>query len=238
MSFVKTLATLAVGFAAAKGFDKYRKMGGMEGVQDALRKSGEPGGIGDQLGQMAEKMGLPGGAEAVREMMGRFGGAAANASEAGQAGLGNLIAAMTTTAAAGSKTMADMMGAMTGGTPVNAMMEENARLMIRAMIQAAKADGEIDADERRKIMDHLGDASDEEIAFVEAELDRPLDPAGLAQAAGMSMREQVYATSLMAIRVDSPAEQAYLDGLAAALGLDDPTRARLHAAMGRAAPVA
>ena len=43
MSFVKTLATLAIGFAAAKGFDKYRKMGGMDGVQDALRKSGEPG---------------------------------------------------------------------------------------------------------------------------------------------------------------------------------------------------
>ena len=231
MSFVKTLATLAVGFAAAKGFDKYRKMGGMEGVQDALRKSGEPGGIGDQLGQMAEKMGLPGGADAVREMMGRFGGAAANASEAGQAGLGNLIAAMTTTAAAGSKTMADMMGAMTGGTPVNAMMEENARLMIRAMIQAAKADGEIDADERRKIMDHLSDASDEEIAFVEAELDAPVNVQGLAAATGDTMKAQVYAAARMAIRVDTPQENAYLNQLATALGLDAATRARLDAGM-------
>lgn len=231
MSFVKTLATLAVGFAAAKGFDKYRKMGGMEGVQDALRKSGEPGGIGDQLGQMAEKMGLPGGAEAVRDMMGRFGGAAANASEAGQAGLGNLIAAMTTTAAAGSKTMADMMGAMTGGTPVNAMMEENARLMIRAMIQAAKADGEIDANERRKIMDHLSDASDEEIAFVEAELDAPVDVQSLAAATGDTMKAQVYAAARMAIQVDTPQENAYLNQLATALGLDAATRARLDAGM-------
>ncbi len=231
MSFVKTLATLAIGFAAAKGFDKYRKIGGMDGVQDALRKAGEPGGVSDQLGQMAEKMGLPGGAGAVRDMMGKFGGAAAEATEAGQAGLGNLISAMTTAAAAGSKTMADMMGAVTQGTPANAVMEENARLMIRAMIQAAKADGAIDAEERKKIMDHLTDASDEEIAFVEAELDAPVDVAALASAAGETMKSQVYAAARMAIRVDTPEENAHLNQLAAALGLDAETRARLDAGM-------
>jgi uncharacterized membrane protein YebE (DUF533 family) len=231
MSFVKTLATLAIGFAAAKGFDKYKKIGGMGGVEDALRKAGDPGGVGDQLGQMAEKMGVPGGATAVREMMGKFGGAAAHATEAGQAGLGTLISAMTATAAAGSKTMADMMGAVTGGTPANAAMEESARLMIRAMIQAAKADGTIDADERKKIMDHLTDASDEEIAFVEAELDAPLDVTGLATAAGETMKSQVYAAARMAIQVDTPEENAYLNQLATALGLDAETRARLDTGM-------
>lgn len=231
MSFVKTLATLAIGFAAAKGFDKYKKAGGMGGVQDALRKAGEPGGFGDQLGDMAEKMGLPGGKDAVRDMMGKYGKAAADASEAGQAGLGNLISAMTTAATAGSKTMADMMGAMTGGTPVSAVHEENARLMIRAMIQAAKADGEIDADERAKIMDHLKDASDEEIAFVEAELSAPVDVTSLASAAGDSAKAQVYAAARMAIRVDNPQENAYLNQLATALGLDAATRARLDSGM-------
>lgn len=231
MSFVKTLATLAIGFAAAKGFDKYRKMGGMDGVQDALRKSGEPGGIGDQLGQMAEKMGMPGGAEAVRDMMGKFGTQAAQATEAGQAGLGSLISAMTATAAAGSKTMTDMMGTMMGGTPANAMMEENARLMISAMIQAAKADGEIDAEERRKILDHLTEASDEEIAFVEAELDKPVDVSALASATGDAMKAQVYASARMAIQVDTPQENAYLNQLAAALDLSDETRARIDQGM-------
>src|SRR5690606_36830913 len=105
--------------------------------------------------------------------------------------------------------------------------------MIRAMIQAARSDGEIDADERARILYHLTDASDDEIAFVEAELDRPLDPMATAVAAGASMREQVYSSSLMAIRLDTPGEQAYLDQLAAALGLDAATRARLEAAMGR-----
>lgn len=231
MSFVRTLATLAMGFAAAKGYDKYRKMGGMEGVQDALRKSGEPGGIGDQLGQMAEKLGVPGGAAAVRDMVTKFGGSAADATEAGQAGLGRLITAMTATAAAGSKTMTDMMETMTAGTPAGAAMEENARLMIRAMIQAAKADGEIDAEERQKIMDHLRDASDEEIAFVEAELDAPVDVTRLAAATGDAMKAQVYASARMAIRVDNPQENAYLNQLATALGLDAATRARLDSSM-------
>ena len=74
------------------------------------------------------------------------------------------------------------------------------------------------------------------LAFVEAELDAPLDVTGLAQEAGTTMREQVYATSLMAITVDTPAEQAYLDQLATALGLDPDTRAKLHASMGKTPP--
>ncbi|WP_347310406.1 tellurite resistance TerB family protein [Defluviimonas sp. SAOS-178_SWC] len=229
MSFVKTLATLAIGFAAARGYDKYRDAGGMTGVKEAMKKAGEPGGAVDQWGQQAEKMGLPGGAKTVREMYERFGGA----SEAAEAGLGGLIASMTGAATAGGKMMGDMMEAISGASPASAMNEENAKLMIRAMIMAAKADGEIDAEERAKILDHLNDASDEEIAFVQAALDEPGDLAALATDAGTAMREQVYATSLMAIRVDTPAEEAYLAQLAAALGLDAATRARLHKAMGR-----
>jgi len=101
---------------------------------------------------------------------------------------------------------------------------------------AAKSDGEIDAEERAKIMDHLSDASDEEIAFVEAALDAPVDVSQLAQETGVAMREQIYSTSLMAITVDTPAEQAYLAQLGTALGLSAEARARLHAAMGKAAP--
>ena len=52
MSFVKTLATLAAGFAVARGYDAFRKMGGMTGVQDQLRNAGGEGGIGQQVGQI------------------------------------------------------------------------------------------------------------------------------------------------------------------------------------------
>lgn len=232
MSFVKTLATLAIGFAAARGYTKYKDMGGMPGVKDAVKKAGEPGGVVDQWGEQAEKLGVPGGAKMVREMYDRFGGAA----EATEAGLGGLIASLTSAAAAGGKMMGDMMEAVSGATPASAINEANAKLMIRAMIMAAKADGEIDAEERARIMDHLSDASDEEIAFVEAALDAPLDVSALAQETGATMREQIYSTSLMAITVDTPAEQAYLAQLGTALGLSAETRAKLHAAMGKPAP--
>ena len=233
MSFIKTLATLAVGFAAARGVDKFRKAGGMETMKEALRGASAPGGMADQMGAMAEKLGLPGGKEAVRNMVGQFGTTAAGATETAEAGLGSLMAAMTGAATAGARSMGDMMGALTGATPVGPLAEENARLMIRAMIQAAKADGAIDPAERAAILGDLGDASEAEIAFVEAELDAPLDLAGFAAGVGGTVKAQVYAASLMAIAVDTEAERAYLRGLAQALALDPAAVAGIHRDMGK-----
>ncbi|KAB6714266.1 MULTISPECIES: DUF533 domain-containing protein [Roseobacteraceae] len=233
MSFVRTLTTLAIGFAAAKGVEKVKKMGGMDGVREAMRQSGNPGSVADQMGQMAEKFGFPGGAEAVRGMMGKFGNQAADMSEATEAGLGSLFSAMSGAAASGAASMTDMFASVAQGTPVGAASEENAKLMIRAMIMAAKADGEIDAEERTKILDQLKDASDEEIAFVQAELDAPVDPMALAKDAGTSAAAQVYAAALMAISVDTDAEKTFLMGLAQSLMMDPAKQAEIHQSMGK-----
>ncbi|PTQ75502.1 DUF533 domain-containing protein [Celeribacter persicus] len=233
MSFVKTLTTLAIGFAAAKGVEKVKKMGGMEGVREAMRQSGAPGSMADQMGQMAEKFGFPGGAEAVRDMMGKMGNQAADMSEATEAGLGSLFSAMSGAAATGMTSMSDMFESVTKGTAVGAASEENARLMIRAMIMAAKADGEIDAEERTKILDQLSDASEEEIAFVQAELDAPVDPMALAKDAGTMAAAQVYAAALMAISVDTEGEKTFLKGLAQSLMLDEAKQAEIHQSMGK-----
>lgn len=230
MSFVKTLATLAVGFAAARGV---QKMGGMAGLKDAMRKAGDPGGMADQMGGLAQKLGLPVQQDQMREMFTRFGTQAASATEATEAGLGTLMGAMASAAGAGAKGMGEMMEALTKGTAVGATTEANARLMIRAMIQAAKADGEIDGEERRKILNHLSEATEDEIAFVEAVLDAPADPAALAADTNEAMRAQVYSASLMAISVDTEAERAYLRNLAQALRLDDAVVADLHRGMNR-----
>ena len=61
---------------------------------------------------------------------------------------------------------------------------------------------------------------------------RPADMQGLAAEAGEQTKAQIYAMSLMAIRVDSAAEASYLDGLAAALGLSEDTRRAIHSSMG------
>jgi tellurite resistance protein len=232
MSFLRTLATLAVGFAAARGVDKYRKAGGMDAMKDMMRNAGAPGGIADQMGEMAEKLGIPGGKDQVRKMVDQMGDNAARATEMGQSGLEGLIAAAKSAAVAGSGALEQMIGSVTKGTPVPVAMEENAKLMIRAMIMAAKADGEIDEGERKRIMEHLKDATAEEREFVMTELAAPIDVAGLAAQTGETARAQVYATALMAAGSDKPAEAAFLRQLAQALMLDDAARDALHAQMG------
>lgn len=234
MSFIKTLATLAIGVAAAKGYDKFRQMGGMAGLEKNLRDAGAEGGIADQMGKMAEKMGVPGGAQTMRDMANRLGPKAADAGKTADAGLGTLISAMQGSLAAGAGAVGEMMSAITGSGPVSVAAEENAKLMIRAMIQAAKADGDLDANEKAKIMSHLENASADERAFVEAEMAAPVDPMALAAAAGSAMKAQVYSAALMAVTIDNAAEADYLRRLSAALGLDPAARDAIHAQMGLA----
>jgi len=109
--------------------------------------------------------------------------------------------------------------------------DEAEALALRAMIAAMKADGRLDQAEvetlRRTIAE--GGITDAELAFVQAELEKPLDIAALAQAArGPLAAAQTYAASIVAIAIDTDAERAYLRALAQALGLDAATVARLH----------
>ena len=228
MSFVKTVATLAAGFAAAKGYDKYKDMGGMAGVKDAMRDNPQVSQISDQAFDMMQKMGLP--TDQLKTMRDQFLGQADDAGAA--AGLGGLMTALGGGMAGGAEQTSSMIDAMTGTTAATDAMEANAKLMIRAMIQAAKADGEIDAEERAKIMEHLSNSTDEERAFIEAELGAPVDPMALAKDTSEQMGAQIYASALMTMRVDKVSEVDYLDQLAKGLNLSDETRARIHAAMG------
>lgn len=100
--------------------------------------------------------------------------------------------------------------------------------LVAAMINAAKADGHIDAEERTRIEGRLaeGGLDAEERAFLSRELAAPLDIERVVRAA--RTREEaveLYAASFIAITPDHPAERAYLDMLAARLGLE-PALAR------------
>ncbi|WP_171235456.1 DUF533 domain-containing protein [Ruegeria sp. HKCCA6837] len=229
MSFMKTLASVAIGFAAAKGMDKYQKMGGMAGLQDMMQGAG--GGFGmDQLGKMAEQFGLPGGAAGLQDMMGKMG---LGGSTAVAAGLGGLLNAMQGAAKTANQQTGDMMETVFSGTPAGAAMEAQAKLMLRAMIQAAKADGELDDHEKEIILGELGDdISGEERAFVQEQLNAPVDVMGLAADSGAPLRAQIYATSLAAIRLDNAREASYLRQLSTALGLSDAEREQIHTFMG------
>jgi uncharacterized membrane protein YebE (DUF533 family) len=119
--------------------------------------------------------------------------------------------------------------------PEEAVSDRTALLVLRAMIEAAKADGQIDATERQRILGKIQEsgADQEEIAFLQQEMDRPPDPDGLAaEVRDPAVAAQLYAASLLAITVDTPAEQAYLQALAGRLGLEPAVTAQLHQALG------
>jgi uncharacterized membrane protein YebE (DUF533 family) len=113
--------------------------------------------------------------------------------------------------------------------------QEEALLMVRAMIAAANADHELDADERDRIvktLDESGVSGDEKDLLL-GELERPMDMAALvAKATTPALRRDVYLASEMAINADSRAEQNYLARLARQLGLDDAQVAELRKVIG------
>ena len=110
--------------------------------------------------------------------------------------------------------------------------EESAGLMLRAMIQAAKSDGDIDDAERAKILETVGDDADaDDIAFIQAQLAAPVDVEALAADTPDAQKFQRYAMSMMSIRIDTPAEKAYMAALADALGIDPQTAQMLNMQM-------
>lgn len=108
---------------------------------------------------------------------------------------------------------------------------ETEKLVLSAMINAAKADGQLDQQEMDKI---LGKAStdgisDDERKFIQGELSKPFDLQKLVSAVpNQVVGAQVYAASLFAIDINTDAEKNYLRNLAQALELDAETIARLH----------
>jgi uncharacterized membrane protein YebE (DUF533 family) len=101
---------------------------------------------------------------------------------------------------------------------------EFALVLVRAMIAAAKADGKIDDDERRKIGDRLslsGIGSEAE-QFLAEELAKPIDLDALVDAAKTDAQKvELYTASRLAITTDTRAERGYLDQLAGRLSLPD-----------------
>ncbi len=96
-------------------------------------------------------------------------------------------------------------------------------LLARAMIAAAKADGQIDARESQSILNHINgsDLPTQDKALLLDEYSRPLDLVSLCEAVDSPEHgAEVYAASLMILHPPSPAERIYLDSLAQELRLD------------------
>ncbi|ASP21395.1 inner membrane protein YebE [Antarctobacter heliothermus] len=215
--------------------------GGMQEMMEAMQKGGMgamPGAAAGADNPMADMMkSLQSGGMDLSAIMGRAGSGKGEGLlsqlGAGGTGLAGMFAALAgTTADAQGQGASGVLNAMSSqNAPPEA--EEAAGLMLRAMIQAAKSDGDIDRAEQAKILETLGDDADpSDRAFIQAQLKAPVDPDALAADTPEPQRMQVYSASLMTIRVDMQAEAQYLDRLARALQLDEAVVNMLHMQMG------
>ncbi len=174
---------------------------------------GGSGGLSDMLGGL-----LGGGSKSTGEahqgnklpdLMGKLGGSS-------DSGLGDLLSS----ALAGNKVEP---------TPDQ---EKQAEILLKAMISAAKADGEIDADEQKKITEHIGDVTPQEIEIVKKEMSSPLDVDALVREVPKGMEQQVYLMSLLTINLDNQKEAQYLDKLAKGLNISRQAVNDIHAQAG------
>ncbi len=114
---------------------------------------------------------------------------------------------------------------------LESVSEDHGRLILSAMIAAAKADGHIDDNERtglQNYIDRIGE-SPELSEFVERELSKPLDPGDIAsQVNSQEVAAEVYLASLLIIDQENFMAKSYLEGLAKALALPPELVASLN----------
>ncbi len=110
--------------------------------------------------------------------------------------------------------------------------DERALVLVRAMVNAAKSDGQIDQSEQQSILERLGDTSREAIEFLRQEFAKPLDVREFAWSVPIGMEQQVYTLSLIAIDLDTSREASYLLELAHGLRIPDEVREQIHQRLG------
>ena len=220
-------------------------LGGLLGSLTGGTGGGRPGAAGmlGGLADMARQAAAQPGQELGRNnpvAVGGLGALAGTLLGGGRGAVGGGLLAVLGSLAY-SALQANQGGAGAAPVPVNAAPEtpeevnHAATLALRAMIQAAKADGKLDAREIERITGKLHEAGEDHEArdFVLREMGGPVDVEGLArQARNPKEAAEVYAASLMAIEVDTQEERDYLARLAGAMGLSQPTVAYIHQSLG------
>jgi uncharacterized membrane protein YebE (DUF533 family) len=121
-------------------------------------------------------------------------------------------------------------------TPVEQqVLETKAQLILKGMINIAKADGQVSPDEIQRIVGKAEDAGMgvDDQAWLVAELRQPLNlDVFVAEITTQEMAAEVYAASLLAVEVDTQQEQDYLKQFAQKTGLHPVVVQHIHQSMG------
>ena len=234
MSLGRMLTKVVLGVAVAKGMQAVTKSGGL-GKLTGQRPEGAGTGtrIETQAGDSATGGlggGLGGGLSDIMGSLGAGGGAGAGT----LGGLGGLLGGLAAGRSGQPEQAQSLEDLLSRDAPAEEPpAEDNAGLMIRAMVMAARCDGEIDANERQTLMATIGeDATPEDMEFVRAAMDAPVNARQLAEDTPKGMETQVYSMSLMAIEPDHPEEAKYLHTLASSLGIGQATVNEIHDSFG------
>jgi uncharacterized membrane protein YebE (DUF533 family) len=118
------------------------------------------------------------------------------------------------------------------GFEPEAMGNQTALAIIRAMIAAAAADGRVDADEQKRILGNLGEIGLDHEAeeFLAAELNNPASIDDLVASVGSEQEAiQLYTAARLAVDSDNVEESNFLAELANGLGLDAELVAHIDA---------
>lgn len=222
-----------------------QQSGGLGGVLAGMLGGGG-GGLGGMLGDVLSQAGQRvggnqnlalGGLGALAGAL--LGGGGKSLGGALGGGLMALLGAMAFQALKGSggRTPSVPLGLMEPQTDADRQeLERHAELVLKAMINAAKADGQIDPSEVRRIVGKLQEVGmdAETQQYVMSEMKKPMETQALFAAAKgrPELAAQIYGASLLAIEVDTPAEQKYLDQLAAGLGISPAVAQRIKDMVG------
>lgn len=223
MSLMNTVTKLAVGFAMAKGYDAVKARGGIGAVMEDLQnaasgaKAGNMGSIDDLLAELTGGKGAAGG---FGDLIGQLTGGGAGtsmASTGGLAGLGGLLGGL---AGARGGTAGGLEALLQQDNPALEPSEDQiAELMLRATLYAARADGDIDAEEQSKLIAAVTGGDSQDLQMVQSILREPVEASAIAKATPKGLETQVYTMSLNAISPDNQAEAQYLHDLAQGLGI-------------------
>ncbi len=107
-------------------------------------------------------------------------------------------------------------------------MNQQSEVLVRAMVNAAKSDGQIDKDEQNHILGELDHVTQEELDFLRSEFKKPLDAREFAWSVPMGMEQKVYGVSLMSIDLDEQKEAKYLADLAHGLRIPPDACNQIH----------
>ncbi len=248
MSLAKTLLKVAIGVAIAKGVSSLTKSSGSaraetpsgttkgRGTRYDGGRGNLPGGLDDLMGDvLGTKSKRSTGQRADGDLLDQITGRKRSTPRktAPKGGMDDLLGQLTG-GKQGSGGLGDLLGGILGGASATTRrtpeqdQEISAALMLRAMIQAVKSDGELDDAEKQKLMEAMGDATAAEVKAVNAELSRPVDVDALVRIVPAGLEAQVYMVSLSAIDLDQQAEAQYLHSLAQGLELSAEEVNALH----------